>query len=62
MTFDVSDFEKPFLPRKLSRSSSLRATIRCRAAAIPATNGAGDELAKFVSAGAASWANRCAAN
>jgi hypothetical protein len=34
----------------------------CLAAATPATNGAGEELAKFVSAGVASWANRCAAN
>ena len=61
MTFDVSDLENVFA-QKLSRSSSVRATIRCRAALMPATNGAGDELAKLVSAGAASWANRCAAN
>ena len=32
MTFAVSDFEKPHLCKKLSRSSSLRATIRSRAA------------------------------
>jgi hypothetical protein len=50
MTFDVSDFENPFLRRKLSRSSSVRATIRCRAALMPATNGVGDELAELVSA------------
>ena len=62
MTFDISAFEKPFLCKKLSRSSSVRATIRCSAAAMPATNGADDELAKFVNAGAASWAKRCAAN
>jgi hypothetical protein len=49
MIFDGSDLEKSFLRRKLSRSSSLRATIRCRAALMPATNGTGDKLAKFVS-------------
>jgi hypothetical protein len=40
----------------------VRATIRSRAALMPAMNGAGDESAKLVRAGAASWANRCAAN
>ena len=54
MIFAVSDLEKPRLRRKLSRSSSLRATIRSRAALIPAMNGAGEELAKLASAGAAS--------
>jgi len=54
MIFAVSDLEKPRLRRKFSRSSSLRATIRSRAALIPAMNGAGEELAKLVSAGAAS--------
>jgi hypothetical protein len=58
MIFTVSDLEKPRLRRKVSRSSSLRATIRSRAALIPAMNGAGDESAKLVRAGAASWANR----
>jgi hypothetical protein len=53
---------RPFLRRKLSRSSSVRVTISCRAAAMPATNGAGEELAKLVNAGAASWAKRCEAN
>lgn len=62
MTFDVSALERPLLRRKFSRSSSVRATIRCRAAAMPATNGTGEELAKFVNADTASWAKRCAAN
>ena len=62
MIFAVSDLENPRLRRKLSRSSSVRATIRSRAALMPATNGAGEELAKLVSAGAASCAKRCAAN
>jgi hypothetical protein len=43
--FDVSAFERPCLRRKLSRSSSERATICCRAAAMPPINGAGEELA-----------------
>jgi hypothetical protein len=60
MTFDVSDLENPLLRRRLSRSSSVWATMRCRAALMPATNGAGEELAKLFSAGAASWAKRCA--
>ena len=46
---------------KVSRSSSLRATICCRAAFTPFTKLAGEELAKRVSAGAASWAKREAA-
>ena len=50
MIFAVSDLEKPRLRRKLSRSSSLRATIRSHAALIPAMNGAGEELAKLASA------------
>jgi hypothetical protein len=37
-------------------------TTRLRAALIPATNGAGLELAKLVKAGAASCEKRCAAN
>ena len=54
MIFAVSDLEKPRLHRKLSRSSSLRATIRSRAALIPAMNGTGEELSKLASAGGAS--------
>ncbi|MCP2218419.1 hypothetical protein AB7M56_002373 [Bradyrhizobium elkanii] len=38
MIFVVSDLENPPLRRKVSRSSSVRATIRSRAALIPATN------------------------
>ena len=52
----------PRLRRKVSRSSSLRATIRPRAALIPAMNGAGEESANRVKAGAASCAKRWAAN
>lgn len=62
MTLTVSPFERPRRRRKVSRSSSLRATIRSRAALMPAMNGAGEELAKLVSAGAASCAKRWAAN
>jgi hypothetical protein len=62
MIFVVSDLENPLLRRNDSRSSSVRATIRSRAALIPATTGAGEELAKLVNAGAASCAKRCAAN
>ena len=43
------------------RSSSVRATICSRAALMPLTKGIGEELAKRVSAGAASWAKREAA-
>ena len=53
MIFSVSGREKPRLRKKLSRSSSLRATICSRAALIPARNGAGDDVAKLSSAGAA---------
>jgi len=56
MILPVSALLKPRLRRKLSRSSSVRATIRSRAARMPATKGAGEEWAKLVSAGAASWA------
>ncbi len=59
--FAVSAFEKPRFFRKLARSSSLRATIFSRAARMPSMNGAGEELAKRVSAGAASCAKRFAA-
>jgi hypothetical protein len=38
-------FEKPRFFRKSSRSSSLRATICCRAALMPFTNPCGEELA-----------------
>lgn len=62
MILDASDLENPPLRRKVSRSSSVRATIRCRAALTPATNSAGEELAKLVNVGAASCAKRCAAN
>ena len=47
--------------RKSVRSSSVRATMRSRAALMPLTKGMGEELAKRVSAGAASWAKREAA-
>jgi hypothetical protein len=40
------NLEKPRLRENPSRSSSLRATIRSRAALMPAMNGAGDESAK----------------
>jgi hypothetical protein len=43
------------------RSSSVRATIFSRAALMPLIKRIGDELAKRVSAGAASWAKREAA-
>src|SRR5262249_23709322 len=59
--FAVSDLEKPRLRRNSLRSSSVRATIFSRAALMPFTNGIGEELAKRVSAGAASWAKREAA-
>src|SRR5450631_4065823 len=62
MIFAVSDLENPRLRKNPSRSSSVRATIRSRAALIPAMNGAGEESAKRVRAGVASWAKRCAAN
>jgi hypothetical protein len=62
MILPVSALPNPRLRRKVSRSSSVRATTFSRAALMPATNGAGEELAKLVSAGAASWAKRCAAN
>jgi hypothetical protein len=62
MIFAVSDLLKPRLRRNSVRSSSVRATIRSRAALIPLTKGTGEELAKRVSAGAASWAKREAAN
>jgi len=61
ITFAVSALLKPCLRRKASRSSSLRAMIRSRAALMPAMKRAGDDRAKLVSAGAASWAKRCAA-
>ena len=50
MIFAVSDLEKPRLRRKLSRSSSLQATIRSRATLMPAMNGTGEDLAKLASA------------
>jgi len=62
ITFAVSALLNPRLRKKASRSSSLRATIRSRAALIPVMKGAGEEMAKLVKAGAASWAKRCAAN
>jgi hypothetical protein len=49
------------LRRNSLRSSSMRATIRSRAALMPLTKGTGEELAKRVSAGAASCAKREAA-
>ena len=47
----VSDLDNPFLREKLSRSSSVSATIRARAALIPATNSADEELEKLINAG-----------
>ena len=47
----VSDLDNPFSREKLSRSSSVSATIRARAALIPATNSADEELEKLVNAG-----------
>ena len=47
--------------RQSLRSSSVRATIFSRAALMPLTKGMGEELAKRVSAGAASCAKREAA-
>gem|GEM_PF-4816952 len=61
MILPDSAFEKPRLRRKSARSSSLRATICCRAALMPFTKPCGEELANRVSAGAASWAKREAA-
>ena len=61
MIFAVSAFEKPRLRRNSLRSSSVRATIFSRAALMPLTKGIGEELAKRVSAGAASCAKREAA-
>ena len=46
MIFAVSPLLNPRLRRKLSRSSSWRATICSRAALIPATNGAGIRAAR----------------
>src|SRR4051812_14050535 len=57
----VSPFEKPRWRRKSDRSSSVRATIRARAARMPATKVEADESAKLASAGAASSAKREAA-
>ena len=51
MILPVSAFEKPRLRRKSLRSSSVRATIRSRAALMPLMKGCGEELAKFSSAG-----------
>ena len=51
MIFAVSDLENPRLRKNPSRSSSVRATIRSRAALMPVMNGAGEESAKRVSAG-----------
>lgn len=59
--FAVSALPKPRFLRKSVRSSSVRATMRSRAARMPSTKGAGEELAKRVSAGAASCAKRLAA-
>ena len=53
MIFVVSAFEKPRRRRKVSRSSSLRATMRSRAALIPVMKCCGEEFAKCSSAGAA---------
>ena len=61
MILAVSPFEKPRRRRKSLRSSSVRATMRSRATLMPLMKGMGDELAKFSSAGAASWAKREAA-
>ena len=52
---------EPALAEELVRSSSDFATIRSRAALMPLMKGMGEELAKFRSAGAASWAKRDAA-
>ena len=60
MILPVSALLNPRLRRKVSRSSSVRATMRSRAALTPAMNGAGEEWAKLVNAGAASWAIRAA--
>src|SRR5579871_6790967 len=61
MILPVSALENPRRRRNSVRSSSLCATIRSRAALMPLTKGMGEELAKFNSAGAASWANLFAA-
>ena len=62
MILPVSALENPRLRKKSCRSSSVRATMRWRAAMMPVMNGWGDEVAKFSSAGAASCAKRLAAN
>ena len=55
MNLAVSDLENLLLKDGLPPR---RTIIRSRAALIPATNRAGDELTNLVSAGAASWVNR----
>ena len=57
----VSAFENPRFLRKSCRSSSDRATIFSRAARMPSMKGAGEDSAKRLSAGVASWAKREAA-
>src|SRR6267142_133413 len=47
ITLPVSVLEKPRRRKNSVRSSSLRATIRSRAALMPLTKGMGEELAKY---------------